>query len=77
MTLAPLLTPAAIMALLHIKDRHTLARLAARGVLERINISGGEKQARWRYRLKSLEAQPPQISAEELHYQELKQRHGW
>lgn len=73
----PLLTPDEVMTILRIKDRHTLDRLVRRGRLERFNVSGGDKQARWKYRLKPLEPQPPEVSEDELHYHELKRRHGW
>jgi hypothetical protein len=69
-----LLTPAEAMAALRIKDRHTLDRLVARGRLERFNISGGEKQARWKYRLKALEPEPAEVSEEELLYLDLERR---
>jgi len=73
----PLLLPSEAMAILRIKDRHTLDRLVRRGRLERFNVSGGDKQARWKYRLKPLEAQGPEVSQEELHYQALKKRYLW
>lgn len=71
-----LLTPQEAMNALRIKDRHTLARMVERGILERFNISGGEKQPRWKYRLPPLEADRPGPSPEELHWQKVKRRHG-
>jgi hypothetical protein len=68
------LTPAEAMEALRIKDRHTLDRLVARGRLERFNVSGGEKQARWKYRLKALEPEPAEVSEEELKWLDLKRR---
>ena len=71
-----LLTPQEVMDLLRIKDRHTLARLVDRGRLERYNVSGGEKQARWKYRLLPLIAEKPGPSPEEVKWLEVKRRHG-
>ena len=60
------MTPDEVMAVLRIKDRHTLDRLVERGRIERFNVSGGEKQARWKYRLKPLEPESPAPSEEDL-----------
>jgi hypothetical protein len=43
-----LLTPQEAMGLLKV-CRKTLAAMAAAGVVKRVNISAGSKQARWRY----------------------------
>jgi hypothetical protein len=71
-----LLTPQEAMAALCIKDRHTLARLADRGRIERFDVSGGTKQARWRYRLLPLLPEPPAPDLEELHWRKIKRGHG-
>lgn len=74
----PLLTPAATLAHFGLKDRHSLASLVRRGLIERVNIGGDSPQGRrWRYRLKPLEPVPVPPGPAEAHYQKLKRRHGW
>jgi hypothetical protein len=68
-----LLTPKEVLTKLRIKDRHTLNRLVRKGKLERVDVSAGEKQARWRYRFKGFE---PEVSEEALKLQEVLRRHG-
>lgn len=72
----PFLTPREVMALLKIRSRGTLDRMVQRGILERFNVSGGTKQARWRYKLKPLEPDKPEPSIEDVLWADLKRRLG-
>lgn len=71
------LTPAQVLDLFGYKDRHSLSRLAARGLVERINMGGDTPQGRrYRYRLKHLEAEIPSVNEEEAQVRELISKHG-
>jgi hypothetical protein len=73
-----LLTPAQTLAYFGLRDRGSLRRLAERGLVERVNVGGDSPQGqRWRYRLKALAMEVQAVSEADVHYQEMKRRHGW
>jgi hypothetical protein len=72
-----LLTPEEVLAYFRRKDRHWPRAAARRGLIEAVNVGGSGNGARYLYRLKNLEADPPAVNEEEAHYRELERRHGW
>ncbi len=73
----PLLTLEEVLTIFRRKDRHWPRRAAERGLIEAVNVGGSGNGARYLYRLKNLEAEPPAVNEAETHYQELVRRHGW
>ena len=72
-----LLTPAEVLAHFR-RERHWLKTAVRLRLIEAVNISGVDGHgARYRYRLKPLEAETPPLTPEEAHWQELKRRRGW
>ena len=72
-----LLTPEEVLAIFRRKDRHWPRAAARRGLIEAVNVGGSGNGARYLYRLKNLEADPPAVNEEEAHLKELVRRHRW